>query len=187
MRWIKAGFSWLVDQAIEHWPSIVVVSGGAVMAYLASVSQWLSGYGPVAWGSAGVATILVLAFAFFLFSIAKSKSSAASGKVPTRLRLQMNPGSSVAIEQQNIWYWYAITFLREKHFNKKKEVERDVPGHLLFIVFDKPVAMKQPIIECAGAALPFYEEKSRSDRHLVVDLTDAVSGKIVNVSIALLD
>ena len=109
---------------------------------------------------------------------------ASAGKTPTSIRLQMNPGSSVAIEMQNVWYWYALTFVREKHFNKKKEVVKDVPGHLLFIVFDSPVEMKQPIVECAGAVLPFYEEKSRSNRHLLIDFTDAVSGKVVNVRVA---
>jgi hypothetical protein len=70
MRWIKSAFSWLVDQAIEHWPSVIFsAAGSALMAYLASITAWISQYGPVAWGAVGVATFLSLSLAFFLISV----------------------------------------------------------------------------------------------------------------------
>ena len=32
MRWIKAAFSWLVDEAIEHAKTLFTMSGAGVMA-----------------------------------------------------------------------------------------------------------------------------------------------------------
>jgi hypothetical protein len=64
MGWIRAGLSWLVDQAIERWPTIAVVFGGIAMSYLASISAWLEPYGLVAWGAIGIGTILVLSLAY---------------------------------------------------------------------------------------------------------------------------
>lgn len=43
------------------------------MYYFASISNWLSPYGPVAWGGIGIVTILLLSFAFFLFGVAREK------------------------------------------------------------------------------------------------------------------
>jgi len=73
MRWIRAGFSWLVDQAIERWPTILVVIGGGLMTYFASISAWLEPYGLVAWGAIGVGTILFLSLAYLLVGAALEK------------------------------------------------------------------------------------------------------------------
>src|SRR5687768_17476745 len=66
MRWIRAGLSWLVDQAIEHWATLAVLIGGAAMTYLASVSTFFNQYGPVGWGAAGIISALLLAVIFWI-------------------------------------------------------------------------------------------------------------------------
>lgn len=78
MRWLKVFISWLADQAIEHWVTILSVVGGGLMSYFASISNWLSPYGFVAWGGVGVVTILLLSLAFFLFGVAREKVTIAN-------------------------------------------------------------------------------------------------------------
>jgi hypothetical protein len=73
MRWLKAGLSWLVDQAIEHWATIVAVAGSAVMTYLASISTWLDPYGPVAWGAVCIVSLLILSFVFWVYGTAQQR------------------------------------------------------------------------------------------------------------------
>src|ERR1700682_548744 len=57
----KAAWDGLVDFAIAHSLAIVSTAAAALMVYLASISKWLTTYGPVAWGSVGIATFLLLA------------------------------------------------------------------------------------------------------------------------------
>lgn len=72
--WIKSAFAWLIDQAIEHWPVLVTVFlGGGIMTYLAAISKWLEPWGPVAWGAAGLSSILVISFVYFLWGYARSQ------------------------------------------------------------------------------------------------------------------
>jgi hypothetical protein len=118
----------------------------------------------------------------------EEQHTVAATKTPTYLRLQFNsPGSTVEIGKSNIWYWYTLTFIKQAHFNKKKEMTQSVPGHLVFIVFDKPISLKQPLIETAGGAMPLYEEKSRSDRHLIFEFDGDISGKVITIRAALND
>ena len=72
-RWGRAGITWLVDHAIEHWATILSVIGGVVMTYLASISAWMNAYGPVAWGAVGLGSILVISFIVFLFGYASAQ------------------------------------------------------------------------------------------------------------------
>lgn len=72
-RWLKGAFSWAIDQAIERWPSIVILVGGSIMSYLAAISHWLAPYGPVAWGAVGIASVLVLALIYWLYGTARVK------------------------------------------------------------------------------------------------------------------
>jgi len=79
MRWIKSALSWLLDQFIEHLPTVltVVVAGGG-MSYLASITKWLEPYGPVSWGSIGIAAMLVVSFAYYLLGIARDRHAQAT-------------------------------------------------------------------------------------------------------------
>ena len=76
-RWFTAAISWLFDQAIEHWPSIAILVGGSIMGVLAAISNWLAPYGPIAWGSVGIASILVLVFIYWLYGLARAKIATA--------------------------------------------------------------------------------------------------------------
>lgn len=72
-RAIRSAASWVWDWFIEHWPTVIVVVGGAVMTWLGYLSAWLRVYGPVAWGALGIASALVLSLAFFLAGLAKQR------------------------------------------------------------------------------------------------------------------
>jgi hypothetical protein len=63
-RGIKALLTWTTDWAIEHWPALSIVIGGAAITYLAAVSAALESYGPVAWGTVGLVTVFVLALVY---------------------------------------------------------------------------------------------------------------------------
>ena len=153
---------------------------------LAKAVVWVCG---TPWWVPGfLALIVILAFIVYLFSASnrgKKETNANSSNSPTHLRLQMNPGGAVEVGKENIWHWYVVTFSREKHFSRTKELIKDVPGHMVFVVFDKPINMKQPIVECPGTPLPFWEEKSRSARHLILDFNNEVSNKVIDIKIAI--
>lgn len=70
---VSAFWAWLWDKVIEHWPTLAIASGGGLMTYLASASNWVSQYGPVAWGAIGLLAALVLAIVFWLGGIARTK------------------------------------------------------------------------------------------------------------------
>jgi hypothetical protein len=77
-RIFKSIFSWLGDKFIEHWPVLFAVFvGGGGMSYLASITHWISAYGPAAWGGVGILTILILSFTYFLYANARMKLSSA--------------------------------------------------------------------------------------------------------------
>jgi len=70
-RLLRSTATWLWDWVIEHSAAIAVTAGGALMTYIAAVSEALSNYGPVGWGAVGIATVLVLSLAVLLFSFGK--------------------------------------------------------------------------------------------------------------------
>lgn len=71
---VKALWSWVLDQAIEHWPQLflVVLTGGG-MTYLAHVTDWVTAYGPLAWGGIGLLSLLVTALVFLFYGMARAR------------------------------------------------------------------------------------------------------------------
>lgn len=45
------------------------------MTYLAAVTDWLTLWGPVAWGAVGIAAFVTISLAYYLFSAATAKSA----------------------------------------------------------------------------------------------------------------
>lgn len=76
-QWVRGAVGWLLDQAVEHWPALISVAGGGLMTYLASISEWLAPYGPVAWGAVGLLTILLLALGYLLYGMARARTAVA--------------------------------------------------------------------------------------------------------------
>ena len=51
---------WIYDRITNNWPWIVAIFGGGGMTYLASISEWLSQWGPVGYGAAGIVAAIAL-------------------------------------------------------------------------------------------------------------------------------
>ena len=63
---VSAFFGWLLEQAIEHWPGIVVFLASNSMTALAAFTDGINKYGPVAWIGIGLLTALVLSAIYAL-------------------------------------------------------------------------------------------------------------------------
>ena len=103
-RLIQSLWSFLVDLAINHYPTVLSVVFGTGMIYLASISKWLEPYGPVAWGGVGIISVFLLSLAFYWagwarrhFAIAsyaenKGKNSSVNTLSPTHTHERINLG-----------------------------------------------------------------------------------------------
>jgi hypothetical protein len=93
----------------------------------------------------------------------------------THLGLKFGPSGSspIATDLANIWRWYALQSIAVMILpdGQRKEIK----SWNLFMTFEKPVDVKQVIIE--GDKLPQYEVKDRDSRSVVVaflgDISDA--------------
>lgn len=65
---------WVMAKLLDYWfPALSLLIGGGIMAYLASASAWIAAYGPIGWGAAAVATMLLLAVVFWFVGVAREK------------------------------------------------------------------------------------------------------------------
>ncbi|MEX2138229.1 MAG: hypothetical protein WD894_03155 [Pirellulales bacterium] len=62
-----------VGFVISHPVAVVSTVGGAVMAYLAAATTWLSAYGPIAWGGAFLAAFILIGLAWWTIGVAESR------------------------------------------------------------------------------------------------------------------
>jgi hypothetical protein len=100
MRWFKAALTWIVGQAINNWPAIVVIAGGSLMGYLAAISDWLASYGPVAWGGVGLISIGVMVGIYFLYGVAKSRVALADYTKGKTIAVSTNVRASTHREEK---------------------------------------------------------------------------------------
>lgn len=105
---------------------------------------------------------------------------------PTFLRLQFNVGNVLptAIEQGNIWRWYALAHAIIE--NPGGPAERIHKVWTLYLLFDKPVAIRQFRIDASGAILPRHEVKDWSQRHAIIAFDGDLGGFVLNVQAELL-
>jgi hypothetical protein len=69
---------WIVDKLTTNWAAIIaVIGGGGGMSYLASVTDWHATWGPVAWGTIGIASMLLLSAVYLVYGKAHVALSAA--------------------------------------------------------------------------------------------------------------
>ena len=67
-NFLRALWEWLLDKFIEHWPTVAAtIFAGGGMTYLASITDWLHEYGPVAWGGIGLFAMLITSCTYWLF------------------------------------------------------------------------------------------------------------------------
>jgi len=73
-KWLRR-----VWQSVEFAHTAVWLFGifglAAIMTYLASITDWINAYGPLAWGGIGVATFVALTFGLYLYGRYQANSA----------------------------------------------------------------------------------------------------------------
>lgn len=113
---------------------------------------------------------------------ARVKASA-SAPVPaeTYLRLQFNHGNLLpqAVGLANIWRWYAL--YNDFAVIGPEGVQAHARSWSVFMMYDSPVIFQQFRIDGGGAALPRFEVKDSSQRHVVVWFGGELAGTTVDI------
>jgi len=102
--------------------------------------------------------------------------------IPTSLSLQFNAAGAYPIEtgMANIKYWY--TFHQDFIEIDSKTGQQTLKARTwaVFLVFEKPVSIRQFRVEAGGAGLPIYEIKTQSPGHAVIAFSGDIVGATVN-------
>ncbi len=130
-------------------------------------------------------TIAGLIFLLKQFGIIQNKSILEA--IPTNLRLQFHPNSinPINLYSENIANWYALCHIftvvepASKTFKQGRELVNKQWS--IFLVFDKPVAIKQITVDGNGAKLPITEIKNSSSRHAVITVSDDIGGAVLDI------
>jgi hypothetical protein len=105
--------------------------------------------------------------------------------IPTSIKLQFRSGTAgsgtVALQTANIWSWYLFRQRAQKAPPKKGQPpEQYIVATMLFLLFDRPVAWKQILVD--GNALPQHEVKNSSRRHAIIHFVGAIpAGTVLEV------
>jgi hypothetical protein len=121
---------------------------------------------------------------FFRFE-ANSPTNAelTSSSVPTELRLQFNGGNILpsGIELKNIWRWYALDTIIE--FVDPKGNKKTERMWTLFLTYEKPIAVKEVLVDSNGSPLPIYEVKDSNSHSAVVVFSGDLAGIVVDIRV----
>jgi hypothetical protein len=103
--------------------------------------------------------------------------------VVTRLKLQFSGGDVllIAIDQGNIWRWYALASVFKGYDPETKPIKEVGRTWSVFLIFDQPTNFKEIRIDGSGAALPTHEVKDSSVRGTVISFGGELSGVVVNM------
>jgi hypothetical protein len=111
--------------------------------------------------------------------------------IKTSLRLQFQPNSInvTSLHLQNIWCWYAYRYstlvfeVPSAQFPQGRQIE--VRQWSIFLVFDKPVALKQILVNPNGATLPTVQVVDRGPRHAFIIVPGDIGAAIVDIDVAI--
>lgn len=148
----------------------------AIAAVASSPITWLVMF------SAGIVAILI---------ITKLHRSATPKAIKTSLRLQFQPNSInvTCLHLENVWCWYAHRFSTavieppSAQYSQGRQIV--VYQWSIFLVFDKPVALKQVLVNGNGANLPTTEVADRDPRHAVIVVSGDIGAAIVDIDVAI--
>jgi hypothetical protein len=134
-----------------------------------------------------VATIILLLREFVFFP--PKEAVGVPQPIPTHLRLQFQPNSANPrnLLAENVWYWYALCNIFKtveppsELFKNGRTSEHKFWS--LFLVFDKPVAIKQITFDSHGAAMPLMEVKDKGPRHAVIVIAGDVGGAVLDINV----
>jgi hypothetical protein len=136
-----------------------------------------------------VATIILL-LREFVFRPRRERTELPQA-VPTSVRLKFHPNSITPtnLHIENIWYWYALctTFNVIEAPNKQHKQGRTIETKqwTLFLMFDKPVAIKQILLDGNGVQLPQYEVKDRGPRHAIIIISGDLGSAVIDVQVVI--
>jgi hypothetical protein len=109
--------------------------------------------------------------------------------IQTSLRLQFYPNSinPICLELHNISNWYALrqSFLINEAPSPQFPQGRQIEARTwtIYIVFDRPVAMRQVVFDAHGAQVPTIEAKDRSARHVVIYFSSDMPGALLDINV----
>jgi hypothetical protein len=99
---------------------------------------------------------------------AKAQQGLVPAAIPTNIKLQFNLGHCVALQSANIWRWYVLFGFGPNVAKKGQPPVQHIVSTTIFLLFDKPVATKQILVNAGPTALPRYEVKDRSIKHTII-------------------
>ncbi len=163
------------------WPWIKEISpiATAVITKIAS--------SPISWFV--VIMAVVVTFIMLPHSINSTKNAVDAKPIPTSVRLQFHPNSIIptSVHVENIWYWYTLCnmFTANEAPTKKNPSGNKITLKIcsVFIVFDKPVSVKQILVDGNGAVLPLVEVKNSGPRHAVITISGDVGSAIIDFKV----
>ena len=191
---------WFLDKRGVAVPPWLITGGGCVVILaffygLLNPMAWLLDHVPATSGpnvsrSVFLSTVILsvvgaVALSWWLVASVKTERREETIMKPhaTHLRLQFNVGNAIpfAIEQGNIWRWYALANIFQPIDPSGKKKLEGIRVWTLFLVFDKPIAVKQFRIDGGGATLPIYEVKDSSQRHAVISFNGDLTSLVLHV------
>jgi hypothetical protein len=130
-------------------------------------------------------TVASVAPGYFIYRLTNSPTNAelTSSSVPTELRLQFNGGNILpsGIELKNIWRWYALDTIIE--FVDPKGNKKTERMWTLFLTYEKPIAVKEVLVDSNGSPLPIYEVKDSNSHSAVVVFSGDLAGIVVDIRV----
>lgn len=121
---------------------------------------------------------IALAYWLFRWFLPLRAKTPGANAAETFLRLQFSADGSPshAVELANVWRWYALGHVVVPVIAGQRSQE--IKTWVLFVTFEKPVDVKQIIIEASGL-LPRHEVKDRDARSIVI----ALMGDVMNCTV----
>ncbi|MGD0418570.1 MAG: hypothetical protein ABSA68_03145 [Xanthobacteraceae bacterium] len=162
------------------WPQIHVAIPDQIQKWIATESDnhfvWLGMF------VVGMSTVLGVARL-------RGLGSPVPKAIQTSLRLQFYPNSinPICLELHNISNWYALrqSFLINEAPSPQFPQGRQIEARTwtIYIVFDRPVAMRQVVFDAHGAQVPTIEAKDRSARHVVIYISSDMPGALLDINV----
>lgn len=113
-----------------------------------------------------------------------SKGAEKTTSTETYLRLQFGtpPTLPVAENLSNIWRWYALANVRVL-IGPNGEQRRRTEFWTVFLTLDRPVDVKQVIVETSSGVPPIYEVKDRDARSVVVVFNGDMADRLISIRV----
>jgi hypothetical protein len=125
-----------------------------------------------------------------VFAIARLRGlgTNAPRSIPTSLRLQFNPNSLIptCLDIHNIANWYSMrhSFIVNELPTKKSQQGRQQEFRCwtIHIVFDRPITLRQVVVDTHGVQLPLLEVKDRSTRHAIILISGDIPAAVMDIT-----